>query len=161
MGLESDLKISKKRRKQKRCMKCCGGLISKPLSLTYKIIRYSFMKGIGDLVAIVAITLLFATLYRVVPLIRDTFNMYRFKKKYQKQIKDQSDEYEHEYVVGPSMRFGFKRIVSKHCAAFWNDTSRFLELLCWSFLILISLVRLFDYMERLMSDATKRGKRSL
>ncbi|ETO09702.1 hypothetical protein RFI_27677 [Reticulomyxa filosa] len=56
-------------------------LVSKPLDLTYKQIRQSCMKGLMDIGAVILVILLTITLYRLLPLCRDTSRLIRMRLK--------------------------------------------------------------------------------
>ncbi len=99
-----------------------NGICGKPLNFTYKLIRYSFKKSL----AIIILILIFVSVYRIIPLFKDTYYLFKLKSNYQKKNG-----------VGPSLRNGFKHIIEKHIKGFMTDVSNIFQLLFWSLVILM------------------------
>eukprot|EP01083_Nonionella_stella_P002456 7096_1 len=147
---------------RKRC-----GLCSKSMSVMHHMIRFFVYKAVVDLLIIVAaaaIIFLFclpflleeALLYTIVTVyyicvlcltyyvvpFRHIFNLLRFKY----------------HVPTSGLRFGFKQILLNHAKMIVNDALTLCQFIMYSVLIIITLVRLFEFISELVDGGRKHGK---
>ncbi|ETO32321.1 hypothetical protein RFI_04796, partial [Reticulomyxa filosa] len=141
-----------------------GPFINKSSSLMYKQIRVSFMKAVSDVVAIFLTALLALTVYRILPLLRDSYRLVRvWMRKNRKVIVTENmgegvTEMKVVPLEPPSLRFGLGLILKQQLRGNIRDILYLVRFLFWSLLIIVTLVRLFEFISELADGGRKRGR---
>eukprot|EP01083_Nonionella_stella_P015528 43451_1 len=150
-------------------------LVHKSLSLNYKIIHDSLRKGLVDIcillpllliaiglviyfvfdyhaiwpMIVVVVAILVLCSYRIVPLITATYKLSKARKRMKREYPD--------HVV-IATRFGFRQILEFQLKELLDDIKLLLLWLLITFLIIITLVRLFEYVSKLIHYGSTKGK---
>ncbi|ETN99290.1 hypothetical protein RFI_38191 [Reticulomyxa filosa] len=134
------------------------------MQLIHKQIRSSFLKGLSDIGALVLFFLLIITVYRLFPLCRDIYRLLRATKREGRKVVVQQDSRNHSIQMAvvtiqpPSLRFGLGVILEQQIREFGRDLWITVSLSFWSFLIIVTLVRLFEFITELIHGSRKRGR---
>eukprot|EP01083_Nonionella_stella_P215524 775622_1 len=146
----NDLELElKKVSKEKSCVK---KVFSKDISTMQKMIRFCFMKACQDILALIVIILILCTIYRTVPFVRDLYHVIRLKIAYFRMKHNKNK------AVGPSLRFGLKKAIQKHVVGFGRDVWNLVQFIFCSVLIVVTLVRLTEFILKLIDGGRERGE---
>eukprot|EP01084_Bolivina_argentea_P293333 504477_1 len=168
----NDIKYEAK--EKSKHVKCA--IFKKSLSLNYKIIHDSIRKGLVDIsillpfiliaiglviyypldfpqiwpmIAVVVIILLLTT-HRIIPLIIATYNLSKLRKRMKNENPDR---------VLIVTRFGFRQILDFQLRELWTEIKLFFLFMLLSLIILITLVRIFEYISTLINYQRIYGKK--